>query len=292
MPTDPSPVRDRTDRCPGLARPWIADDGALVRLRLLGGLLPRPALSALVGVAEAYGDGAVHLTRRANLQLRGLPHHREPAGAPNTGVVHPEVADAVRASGLVPAPDHELVRNYLLSPPVAATAASARADLRPVLADLDAAVCDSPALAGLSARFLTVLDDGRGDVVGRSCDLGLVALSADEAQLRIGDGWGPVVRLGDAAAALVDLAHAFVDARGTGPDAPWHVAELDAPLEGPLARPAPPDPRVPAPTGRPAYDAHHLAVPEGRLTRDTPLPGPGDLVVTPWRSVVGAEETT
>ena len=44
--------RDRADRCPGVLRPWIADDGALVRLRLVGGRLAPSALARLLDVAE------------------------------------------------------------------------------------------------------------------------------------------------------------------------------------------------------------------------------------------------
>ncbi|MCH1865532.1 nitrite reductase [Nocardioides sp. CFH 31398] len=273
-PPTPTGARTRADRCPGLARPWIADDGALVRLRLLGGAVGADQLAALLDVAEAHGDGAVHLTRRANLQLRALPHDGE-------GRLRPDVADAVLATGLVPSASHELVRNYLLSPGLGAT----RADLRPLLSALDAAVCGSRSLARLSARFLVVLDDGGGEVLDRPCDLGLVALSGTRAQLRVGDGLGPVIDLTDAVPALVALAETFAEARGTGPDAPWHVTELPAPLDHPLAVPTPPDPALPAPTGAPPYDAAHVAVPDGRLTRGLPLPA-GDLVVTPWRSVV------
>ncbi|NUR08272.1 MAG: nitrite reductase, partial [Nocardioidaceae bacterium] len=68
-------VRDRADRCPGLTRPWPAEDGALVRVRLVGGVLPTAALAAMSGVARRYGDGDLHLTSRANLQLRALPLH-------------------------------------------------------------------------------------------------------------------------------------------------------------------------------------------------------------------------
>ena len=68
--------RTRGDLCPGVFRPWPADDGALVRLRLPGGHLSRTTLLSLVAVAEQYGDGRVHLTTRANLQLRALPARR------------------------------------------------------------------------------------------------------------------------------------------------------------------------------------------------------------------------
>ena len=97
--------RTRGDLCPGVFRPWPADDGALVRLRIPGGHVSRTTLGALLDVAEAYGDGEVHLTKRANLQLRALPLV--------DGAVPAEVVDAIRATGLLPHPDHELVRNIL-----------------------------------------------------------------------------------------------------------------------------------------------------------------------------------
>ncbi len=275
-----SPRRTRPDRCPGAQRPWIADDGALVRLRLIGGHLPRAALADLLAIAEEHGDGRVHLTSRANVQLRGLPH----VG----GVLPADLLARLGATGLLPSPTHELVRNVVVSP---LTGRLPGADLRPVAAALDAALCAEPLLAGLPARFLFVLDDGRGDVLERSTDLGLVALDDHEAQLRVGSAWGPVVALADAPQALVDLARAFVSARGHGPDAPWHVTEL--PVD--LAAPHPPDPRLPDPTAPLPPGTHrqgdgrraqHVVVPDGALGRDLVLPGTGPVIVTPWRSVV------
>ncbi|WP_307861607.1 nitrite reductase [Nocardioides xinjiangensis] len=270
-------ARTRGDLCPGVFRPWPADDGALVRLRIPGGHLTRTTLLALLDVAETYGDGRVHLTRRANLQLRGLPL--------SDGAVPAEVVSAVRGTGLLPHPDHELVRNILVSPLTGL--AGGRADLRPVTAELDERICATPSLAALPGRFLVVLDDGRGDVAGRSCDLGLVALSRDEAQLRIGfTGWGPVVALHEAAARLTGLARAFQQVRGRGDDAAWHVDELPVP-------PAwqPPDPRALVGSAPPAYghltgDVVHLEVPGGVLDRGRAADLPEQLVVTPWKSLV------
>ena len=70
-------ARDRPDRCPGVLRPWVADDGALVRLRLVGGRTTPATLARLLDVAERHGDGTVALTRRANLQVRGLPQDED-----------------------------------------------------------------------------------------------------------------------------------------------------------------------------------------------------------------------
>ncbi|WP_243057915.1 nitrite reductase [Nocardioides sp. SR21] len=270
-------IRDRGDKCPGAMRPWEADDGMLVRLRLIGGRIPSDSLCALVDAAERYGDGRVHLTARANVQVRAFP------GA--DGRLDDDALAALDATGLLPTRTHELVRNVMVSPQ--SGLAGGRADLRPVAAELDRLVCASPALAGLPGRFLFVLDDGRGDLVDRTCDLGLVVLDEDTAQLRVGGHWGEVVALDAAAAVIVDLAHDFVDRRG----AAWHVAELDRPL-APALRP---DARVPSPSERLPHGlvpgGRHVVMPAGI---DRPLLGRLDapeLVVTPWRGVLVPEET-
>lgn len=275
-------TRTRGDLCPGVFRPWPADDGALVRLRVPGGQVGRTRLERLLDVAEAYGDGAVHLTKRANLQLRALP---SVPSAPGGDDLPAEVVDAIRASGLLPHPAHELVRNIVASPLTGLV--GGRADLRDVVTALDAGLCAHPSLARLPGRFLFVLDDGRGDVVGRTADLGLVAVSGTEAQLRIGSGhWGPVVPLAEAAARLVGLARAFQQVRGSGPDAPWHVDELPStPDEHPR------DPRTRVASDPPAYGlvaagVRHVPVPDGVLRRGFLEGLPERLVVTPWRSLV------
>ncbi len=281
-----------------MLRPWPAEDGALVRLRLVGGQVSPTSLTRLLEVATTYGDGTVHLTKRANLQLRALPA--------DGGCLASEVVTAIEATGLLPSPTHELVRNIMVSPLSGLLTEdlrgsqspgdcnprnNGRADLRPLARALDEALCADPTYAGLSARFLFVLDDGRGDVVGRNCDLGWVALDADTVQLRIGEAWGEVVPLERAVPELLALAGAFVAARGTGPTSPWHVTELDRPLTETRDR----DPRTRVSTDPPAYGrlaegVEHVAVADGLLT-----PGllerlvtgrPDHLVVTPWRSVI------
>ena len=276
-PTLHSP-RSRRDRCPGVFRPWPAADGGLVRLRLIGGATTGTALAAASEVAQRYGDGDVHLTRRANLQLRGLPVSSEG--------LSPEVVEAIETAGLLPSRTHELVRNVMVSP--LSGIGGGRADLRPVAAELDRQLCADPALAALPGRFLYVLDDGRGDLVPRSCDLGLVVLDAGQAQLRVGSGWGPVVPLGDVPAELIRLARQFLAVRGEGDDAAWHVDELPEPL-APAVEPdslalvsSPPLPYGEVDGGT------HVAVPEGVLGPEpaAQLSGHSELVVTPWHGVL------
>lgn len=277
--------RVRRDRCPGALRPWAADDGLLIRLRLIGGRVSAHALSDLYGVAERYGDGRIRATVRANLQLRALPGQ--------DGSLAPGVVDALRSTGLLPSPTHELVRNVMVSP--GSGLWGGRADLRPVAAELDRLLCSSPHRAKLPGRFLFVLDDGRGDLAERTCDLGLAALDPGRAQLRVGDRWGPVIALDEAPEALGSLTDRFLERRGEGPSAAWHVTELPSPLAGSV----PPDPRLPPPASPLPYGpvpggGRHVPVPENGLDRpaidalaeDTRAAGHGTLVVTPWRGVL------
>ena len=262
-----SNTRTRADQCPGVFRPWAASDGNLVRLRLAGGRLPASGLRALAEVAASYGDGDVHVTGRANLQLRGL------------GEITPDVVAAIESTGLLPSRSHELARNLMSSPQTGL--AGGRADLRPVVAELDRLLCADPALAALPGRFLFVLDDGRGDLLDRPVDVGLVALDARSAQMRAGDSWGRVVPLAEAPTELLSLARAFLEARTTE----WHVPELGAPLLDPVpADEALPEQAPPLPYGAVPGGEHVPAV-DGIV--DPALGDLGtDLVVTPWRGVL------
>ncbi len=270
--------RSRRDRCPGVFRPWPAEDGGLVRLRLIGGRLTGISLAALGEVAQTYGDGNVHLTLRANLQLRGMPVESD--GLPD------EVVETIAATGLLPSRTHELVRNVMVSPQTGL--AGGRADLRPVADELDRLLCADTALAALPGRFLFVLDDGRGDLTERTCDLGLVTLDETTAQLRVGHGWGQVLSLDEAAGHLVGLASRFLAARGNGADAPWHVDELPEPL----VPAADMDPRAAVRTPALPYGSVdgglHFAVPDGVLDPDAlaGLAPHAELVVTPWHGVL------
>lgn len=102
-----------------------------------------------------------------------------------------------------------------------------------------------------------------------------------------------MVPLLDAASELAVQAGAFLAARGSRPEAPWHVRELSTPLTTPVA----PDPRLPSPARPLSYGdvpgGTHLPVPDGMLTAalsQPPLSQPRDLVVTPWHGVLIPQE--
>jgi precorrin-3B synthase len=288
-----SPARATADACPGALQTHAAADGALARVRVPGGALTVPQLRVLAGAARDLGDGALELTSRGNVQLRGL--------APGAEA---ELGDRLATAGLLPSATHERVRN------VVASALSGRAgglvDVRPWVAAFDTGLCGDPALAELPGRFLATFDDGRRDVAGLGGDVGLLARDGETVALLLG-GVDSGLRTGPGAAVDLALAatRAFLDERAAQDGTAWRLAELaDGPsrvaarLQGhgghvgsparvPVAAAAGPVGVVPQDDGRFAMVA---VVPLGRLSAGQAeliaRIAPADVQLTPWRSVV------
>jgi len=267
------------DACPGALAVHQAADGALARVRLPGGMIEAPQLEALALAAARFGAPAMELTSRGNVQIRGITD----AGA---------LADAIADAGLLPSPTHERVRNVLASPLTGRR--GGLADVRNLVADLDAAIQADDALARLPGRFMFALDDGRGDVSGLGADVGLHFVDDETAALLVA-GVDTGIRTRDGVPVLVEVARRFAAVRGKA----WRTAELDdvtALLEGwsPVAEPgATWPPVIRPPVGWLQQDDGRVtlgaAVPLGVLrTRVAEyLAAVGSpLVITPWRSVL------
>lgn len=272
-----STLRPEIDRCPGLARPFRASDGAIVRVRKPGGRVPVEVLRHLLSVSERWGDGRVHVTTRTNLQVRGLPLTPE-------GAVPIEVADAVSATGLVP-PTHELVRNVLCSP----LPSLIRPDLQPMAAELDEELLDVPLLEELPGRFLWALDNGSGDVAGEPWDVCFQAI--DEARGLVAVAGGGVWRVSrtDAVSTMLSLAEEFQLARFHASGPVWHPAELGFPIGESLADPYAGQLSVTGPARIGTHGPDLLAgVPLGLFTGPMirALPALADVTLTPWRQVL------
>ncbi|WP_329039340.1 precorrin-3B synthase [Streptomyces sp. NBC_00178] len=296
-PRSPGDARARSsdDACPGALRLHRADDGALARIRIPGGVLTPRQAWALGKAAGRLGDGELHLTSRGNVQLRGL--------TPGCGA---ELAGLLDAAALLPSERHERVRNVVASP-LSGLDGGGAADVGPWLAELDRLLCGSDRATRLSGRFLFALDDGRGDVDALGADLTLIGLGAGAA-LRVGSA-DTVFRLpaAEGPRALLAAAGAFLDAAdGTGA---WRVADLPddakAALPDEVVRrlgqagvttspgrhPRPLEARSPEPgpvPGGPRATALSVGVPLGRLdlTQWQLLSGAGGMRLTPWRGVV------
>lgn len=308
VPPGAASVRDRGDACPGTLRLHRADDGALARVRIPGGVLGAAQADVVRELAERLGDGELHLTSRGNVQLRGL---RPECGG--------ELASRLGESGLLPSERHERVRNIVASP-LSGLDGRGERDVRPWLSALDELVCASELTTELSGRFLFALDDGRGDVDALGADVTLLARADGDAALRIGPAES-VLRISGAHAprAALVAAETFLDAaRGSGV---WRVTDLRA--DGgilrdqvvrrlaragiPSARTAgpvrPSEPAAPAfgvvdgpygtvalsvgvPLGRVGAEQWRALTDTARQRKGDSDGGGGELRLTPWRGVV------
>ncbi|UEA61718.1 nitrite/sulfite reductase [Gordonia otitidis] len=196
--------------------PHAAADGALARIRLLGGAITPEQLATLARVSADHGDGFIDLTARANVQLRGIT---------DVDAVASELVDA----GLVPSTTHEKVRNIEVSPFTGRV--GGLLDLRPVVRRLDEALRDDAELSALSGRFLFGLDDGHADIARGNCDVCAYARSAADGSVTVdilidGEDVGSVGSPVDVIGALLAVAHDLLD---IAPGA-WRVSDL-APRE-------------------------------------------------------------
>ncbi|MGI8731434.1 MAG: hypothetical protein ACR2LK_15875, partial [Solirubrobacteraceae bacterium] len=206
-----APVRQRTDRCPGVLSLHEAADGWLARVRLPGGRIDAAGLRAAADAA-ACGNGIVELTVRASLQIRGLDRAGGPA-----------VAGVLRAGGLLASSDHDRVRNVLASP-VAGRHPRSLASTDDIVAALDRGLCTDPDLAALPGRFLFAIDDGSATVDARDADLALVALPDGTLRLWIGRRATTLVAVPESAPQLaLAAARAFLGQSG----GTWRVRDLD-----------------------------------------------------------------
>ncbi|MFF3849289.1 precorrin-3B synthase [Streptomyces sp. NPDC002328] len=292
-PEAPSASRERGDACPGTLRLHAADDGALARIRIPGGVLTVRQAVALAEAATRLGDGDLHLTSRGNVQVRGLG---EGCGG--------ELAALLDAAGLLPSPTHERVRNVVASP-LSGCDGRGLLDARPWLSALDAALCASEEARALSGRFLFALDDGRGDVAGLDADVTLRATADGGAELALGSaGEALIVPAGEAARAASAAAETFLERMRAGGTNVWRVDELalgNDELLGAVERRltawgigherrARNTGRTQGPPPGVVGEALSAHVPLGRLSalqwRELTSVASGELRLTPWRGVV------
>jgi precorrin-3B synthase len=266
--------------CPGALRPMATGDGLLVRVRVPGGRLDAATAQAVDRVARAFGNGAIDLTRRANLQIRGV-----------TDATLPPLLDHLDALGLLEpnGAAAEAVRN-VIGPPLAGVDPGAWDDVRAAVTALETRLSTDAVLHALPAKFGVVVDDGGatpmdgvdGDVVFRAIGGGRFVVGLDG----VAD---PIGTTDDPAAALGAIGRAFLTIRGAARRvrdlAPQDVLAL-AHAAGPFARPVPWGDR---PRGLPA-GAVRLGLPLGRadlahLANLAETHADGILRLSPWRAV-------
>src|SRR5688572_9756718 len=128
--------------CPGILQPMQSGDGLIVRVRPHGGAFALHEARVLADLAARLGNGHVDLTRRANLQLRGLSEQ-----------ALPELQTALGRLGLVDAEaEVEAVRNVMVAP-LART-------MRQVAEAIEQRLVEDSRLRALPAKFGVLVDEG------------------------------------------------------------------------------------------------------------------------------------
>jgi precorrin-3B synthase len=155
----------------------LSGDGLIVRVRPQSATLGLDELAELAGAAGRFGSGHIDLTRRANLQIRGVSE-----------ATLPQLHEVIARFGLLDDnPDGEAVRNVMINP----------------LAGIDPAeVFDVGSIGGELARLLATetslwaLPTKFGFVVDGGGMLGLAEQRGDIRLAAIADEQGPAVAIG------------------------------------------------------------------------------------------------
>ncbi|MDP2331706.1 MAG: precorrin-3B synthase [Reyranella sp.] len=188
--------------CPGVLRPMLSGDGLLARVRPWCGALRLDEAKGLADASERFGNGHIDLTRRANLQIRGLGD----AG------VH-GLQDAVERLGLVDRDaEVEAGRNIMVSPLTGLD--PAEVDVRPVARTLANLLARDATLYDLPSKFGFLVDGGGTvSIAQERADISLKALGQTMAvglDTPAGTDWIGSTSFDDAARAAVAIAKAFV----------------------------------------------------------------------------------
>ncbi len=258
--------------CPDAWRPMMAGDGLLLRVKPPLGRLARDQLISLAALARTHGNGQIDLTRRANLQLRGLDERSWPRLRDHLINLRLVDADA----------EAETARNLMIAPGWRAgddsdrlgRALLARSHEWPRLPDKVGVIIDAgpaPMLHGEPGDFR--IERGMG---------GRLILRAD------GRHAGMPLTRDREIDALLALAHWFVESGGSAAGRmARHAAPLPAWAVGTVM------PAAPSPAPMPGRWAGGLAcaVAFGRITataleRLGDQPGWTALRLTPWRMIL------
>lgn len=220
--------------CPGVLRPMQSGDGLIARVRPWTGAFGLTEASALADAAEAFGNGHIDLTRRANLQIRGLGE-ASLAGLQNVVEGHRLVDHSA---------DAEAVRNIMVSP-LAGLDPAERIDVRLLARALESGLAADTTLHDLPSKFGFLVDGGGSvSIAGERADVSLrvvgqaVALGLDT---RSGTEWIGRTSPDAAAKAALVAARAFLGVRreprrlrDLGDEGLAHVRSVLVPLLDPL----------------------------------------------------------
>jgi precorrin-3B synthase len=155
----------------------LSGDGLIVRVRPQSATFGLDELAALAGAACRFGNGHIDLTRRANLQIRGVSEE-----------TLPQLHEVIARFGLLDDnPDGEAVRNVMINP-LAGIDPAEVFDVRSIGRELARLLATEASLWALPTKFGFIVDGG--GVLGLAEQRGDIRLAA------IAGGDDPAVAIG------------------------------------------------------------------------------------------------
>jgi precorrin-3B synthase len=194
--------------CPGALRPMQSGDGLVVRIRPRSGAFSPHELTVLADAARRFGNGHIDLTRRANLQLRGVSESSLPS-----------LHDVIARLGLLDdSPDGEAVRNVMINP-LAGIDPAEVLDARSVGRELARRLASEELLWALPSKFGFIVDGGGVlSLAEQRADVRLVAIACGREvafavglETRLGVAWLGSISLDAAVAIAIEIAVAFIN---------------------------------------------------------------------------------
>ena len=194
--------------CPGALKPMRSGDGLIVRVRPRCGMFRPDELVVLAEAAQRFGNGHIDLTRRANLQIRGVGEESLPG-----------LHDVIGGLGLLdPTPEGEAVRNLMISP-LAGVDPAEVLDIRGIALEIARLLVSERALWALPSKFGFIVDGcGTLTLADERADIRLTAIRnganpsvAIGIDTQAGIDWLGSVSPAAAATAAMETARAFLE---------------------------------------------------------------------------------
>lgn len=165
----------------------MSGDGLLVRVRVRDVTLALADALALADLSQRFGNGAIDLTRRANLQIRGVLEAQWPA-----------LIDTLRARNLIGV-DEELGQAVnIITSPLAGLDPAMAFDPRPIARQVERGLLADERFRSLPSKFGFAIDGG-----------GVLPLDDTDADIRVGPVHGsPLASIGLVGSSNVALVEA------------------------------------------------------------------------------------
>jgi precorrin-3B synthase len=191
--------------CPGALRPMQSGDGLIVRIRPRSATFSAEELTLLADASRRFGNGHIDLTRRANLQIRGV---RE--------ALLQQLHDAIARLGLLDDDaDAEAVRNVMINP-LAGIDPGEMLDVRDIGRELARLLASEKSIWALPGKFGFVVDGGGAlTLASQHADVRLTAVGSGRQiaiglDTRTGVEWLGSISPDAAAAAAIEIGLAFI----------------------------------------------------------------------------------